>query len=105
MFSVRLFVGGGSLKQKPTQDLPIVPFVALNDEHGKYVCCYYIDFYFPSKKLIIELDGAHHKKQKEYDKKRDEYIKSTLDCEIIRIPHDEYVARTMIPNITDLLKG
>jgi very-short-patch-repair endonuclease len=37
---------------------------------------YFADFYFPTKRLIIELDGSQHlgKKQKQYDQERDQYI-------------------------------
>ena len=47
---------------------------------GKYI----VDFYCPERKLIIELDGSQHiEKQKDYDKQRDEYLKS-LGFEILR---------------------
>ena len=32
---------------------------------------YIVDFYCPSRKLIIEIDGESHTNKKEYDKKRD----------------------------------
>lgn len=35
---------------------------------------YILDFYCPRKKLAIELDGAVHTNQKEYDKIRDKFI-------------------------------
>ena len=34
---------------------------------------YIADFYCPSKKLIIEIDGPQHLKNKEYDKIRSDY--------------------------------
>ena len=39
---------------------------------------YVIDFYCPEKKLAIEIDGDSHfnPKAKQYDKEREEYIKS-----------------------------
>lgn len=38
---------------------------------------YVVDFYCPSKKIIIEIDGCQHKdeKQKNYDKERTAYLK------------------------------
>ncbi len=36
---------------------------------------YIVDFICPSKKLIIEVDGSQHINN-EYDRKRDEYLKS-----------------------------
>jgi very-short-patch-repair endonuclease len=38
---------------------------------GRYIA----DFCCPSIKLIIEVDGAIHNSQKEYDKNRDDYLK------------------------------
>ena len=35
---------------------------------------YILDFYCPSKKIGIELDGHQHLDDKEYDKNRDEYL-------------------------------
>jgi very-short-patch-repair endonuclease len=35
---------------------------------------YIADFYCPQKKLIIELDGMHHKNQVEYDMERTRYL-------------------------------
>ncbi len=36
---------------------------------------YIIDFYAPSIKLAIELDGNDHKENKDYDKNRTNYLK------------------------------
>ena len=35
---------------------------------------YVLDFYCVEKRLGLELDGAHHLKDKDYDKYRDEYL-------------------------------
>lgn len=45
-------------------------------QHG--VGGYILDFYCPSEKLCIELDGGYHftKQQQRYDKKRTEYLNS-----------------------------
>ena len=39
---------------------------------------YILDFYCPSEKLAIELDGQHHFTEagKAYDKQRDDYLKN-----------------------------
>ena len=55
---------------------------------GKYQC----DFYIPSLKLILEIDGDRHKNRKAYDSERDLAIKKELGAgwEIIRI-NTEYL--------------
>jgi very-short-patch-repair endonuclease len=44
-----------------------------------------VDFYCPEKKLIIEIDGAQHKREKDagYDAKRTKYLES-LGIKVIR---------------------
>lgn len=37
---------------------------------------YIVDFYFPKKSFVVELDGVGHELRKEYDKSRDEYLRS-----------------------------
>ena len=51
---------------------------------------YVADFYCPSKKTIIELDGKAHEfdDQKEYDKVRDKLI-SEFGISVLRIKNDE----------------
>lgn len=49
----------------------------------------WIDFVFPAKRLIVELDGTHHRSRKELDDKRDEYLTSR-GWDIIRISQNEY---------------
>ena len=51
---------------------------------------YFADFYFPDKKLIIELDGTQHSQTIEYDYDRDKYITDTYGVSILRISHREY---------------
>lgn len=36
--------------------------------HGR---CYFLDYYYPSKRIAIEIDGGYHKGRKEIDKQRD----------------------------------
>lgn len=45
---------------------------------------YIVDFYIPGRNLIIEADGKIHLQHKDYDAKRDKYLKS-LGYRIIRL--------------------
>ena len=54
---------------------------------------YIADFYCPKKKLVIEVDGWTHDDKYEYDKSRDEYMKS-LGIKVLRIS-DTDVKRDM----------
>lgn len=49
---------------------------------------YQVDIYIPSHKLIVEIDGEHHKNRKNFDNKRDEEILDEIGYEwnIVRIP-------------------
>ena len=49
---------------------------------------YILDFYCPDKKLAIELDGAQHLDNKEYDQERDNYL-LTLDIKTVRFWNSE----------------
>jgi very-short-patch-repair endonuclease len=61
---------------------------------------YIVDFYCPSAKLIIELDGGQHfsEKGKEKDKKRDSYLKN-LGFKVTR-----YSDIDVLKNIEGVLK-
>ena len=65
------------------------------DENNKFIKNYFIDFYFPTLKLGIELDGTQHKNTIEKDFDRDRYI-SSLGIEIFRISHQEYVNKSKV---------
>lgn len=41
---------------------------------------YIVDFYCPEHRVAIELDGGYHKGQKEYDQKRDEFLRNQNIC-------------------------
>jgi very-short-patch-repair endonuclease len=63
---------------------------------------YYIaDFYCPSEKLIIELDGNHHFSPEgiEKDRERDEYLKE-LGIKVLRFENKE-----VLNNLSEVLKG
>lgn len=46
------------------------------------------DFYCPATKLVIELDGHQHLKNKEYDEERNSYFNS-LNIKVIRFWNNE----------------
>ena len=49
---------------------------------------YFADFYCHEHELIVEVDGAIHEFQKEYDAEREEYLNS-LGLRVIRFTNDE----------------
>lgn len=52
---------------------------------------YIADFYCAAKKLVVEIDGEIHKLQVEYDKRRDEVMRS-MDLTVLRITNQEVTA-------------
>lgn len=60
-------------------------------------------FLFPTLKLIIELDGNHHLKRQHLDQIRDDHLRSR-GYSIVRITHKEYVNKTRIDEVIDLLE-
>ena len=67
---------------------------------------YIADFYCPSKKLIIEIDGPQHfkKENKEYDKIRSHYFEG-LDIRVIRFTNLEITIETqaVVKKIKEIL--
>lgn len=61
------------------------------------------DYVFPSLKLIIELDGSHHKKRKRLDQVRDEYLYRIRGYNVVRITHTDYIKKTQVDYIKQLL--
>lgn len=49
---------------------------------------YVLDFYCPLKKLAIEIDGAQHVEEKEYDIERSDYL-SVFEIKVIRFWNNE----------------
>ncbi|MDD4179952.1 MAG: DUF559 domain-containing protein [Candidatus Margulisbacteria bacterium] len=47
-----------------------------------------VDFYCPEHKLVIEIDGGIHNKQKDYDQLRQEEIESKFNT-VIRVRNEE----------------
>lgn len=51
---------------------------------------YFVDFYCPEKRFVIEIDGKHHKNRKEYDEYRTNYL-NTLNINLVRFWNDEII--------------
>ena len=51
-------------------------FLSLDFHRQKIIGNYIVDFYCPKLNLIIEIDGDSHNNKIEYDKERDNYLKS-----------------------------
>lgn len=68
---------------------------------------YSVDFFFPIKNLIIELDGSQHSTQEAilHDRIRDSRISSEFGYKIYRISHKEYKNKTKVDFIKSLLGG
>lgn len=60
--------------------------VKFRRQHG--IGPYVVDFYCKENNLVIELDGAQHKDEKEYDKERDNYME-TLGIKVLRFWNGE----------------
>ena len=74
---------------------PLGPFIA--------------DFYCPSAKLVIELDGSQHydPQNQAYDSERSAYLKQHFDIDTIRIPNNEVTKNftSVCTYIDNLIKG
>ena len=64
---------------------------------------YFVDFYFPTLGLVIELDGTQHKKTIEQDQARDAYLQKQYGLTIVRITHSEYQKKTKLGLVCNLL--
>lgn len=53
---------------------------------------YFLDFYVPSKSLAIEIDGSIHKKQKQYDRERDNDFRM-IGISTMRLPNKVVFAK------------
>jgi very-short-patch-repair endonuclease len=71
-------------------------------QHG--IGPYIVDFYCPRVKLVIEIDGETHGSplEKEYDKKREEYLRN-LEIKVIRFNNME-IYKTMNAVIDRIMK-
>ena len=52
---------------------------------------YIVDFFCHDRKLVIELDGPHHKEQKDYDKRRDTWLENQ-GMKVLRFWNDDLQA-------------
>lgn len=86
------------IKHNVNNFLPEEPFPRLD-----ITKTYFADFYFPDKKLIIELDGTQHNQTIIQDQIRDNYITNTYGIRIIRITWYEYKNKLKIDEIKNLL--
>jgi very-short-patch-repair endonuclease len=57
-----------------------------------------LDFYCPSQRLVVELDGGVHEKQLEYDQARTEFL-NAYGYRVVRFPNEE-----VLTNLTSVLK-
>ena len=64
---------------------------------------YFVDFYFPNLKLVIELDGTQHRKTVEQDQLRDAYLKQYYGLNVIRVTYTEYQRKSKLDLICQLL--
>lgn len=66
---------------------------------------YFVDFYFPKLNLIVELDGKQHEKEyhKIKDKIRDDYISNHLGITVFRISHKEYIEKSKINSLLEIM--
>jgi very-short-patch-repair endonuclease len=62
---------------------------------------YILDFYCHEKKFAIEVDGKIHNSQKEYDRYRDEFLRS-LEIETLRIKDEDVLNN--IDNVIEIIK-
>lgn len=71
-----------------------------NEESSKHG---WADFVFPKEKLIIELDGTHHRNRKELDDTRDAYLTRNRGYTVLRVTIHEYYKKTKLELIKSLL--
>lgn len=65
---------------------------------------YYGDFFFPNKKILIELDGKQHEESIEYDSSRDRRIMEHHKVKTIRISYKEYMQKSKIDFVLESIK-
>jgi very-short-patch-repair endonuclease len=70
---------------------------------------YIVDFYCPTKKLVIEIDGGQHYENGEIveeDKEREHFFKQALKLKVLRFTNDDvlYNLSGVIDKIIEVLK-
>lgn len=63
---------------------------------------YILDFYCHEKQLAIEIDGEIHNTQQEYDRYRDEFLRS-LEIETLRIKNEDVLYD--IVNVAEMIRN
>jgi very-short-patch-repair endonuclease len=71
------------------QELRAKRFSSVKFKRQQSIGPYIVDFVALSKKIIIELDGGQHDSQREYDAKRDNFLK-TNGFTVVRIWNSEW---------------
>jgi very-short-patch-repair endonuclease len=71
--------------------------------HRQYIftdgrIAYIADFYLPSRKIVFEIDGYHHKHQKKYDDRRTQFL-NKRGINVIRFWNHELD----MPNIIEVI--
>ncbi|HNW81698.1 MAG TPA: endonuclease domain-containing protein [bacterium] len=77
-----------AVKQRKIMDLRFMrqhPVTFLYDNRERF---FIADFYCAKKRLVVEIDGGIHEKQKDYDELR-EYIIKSLGYKMIRFTNEE----------------
>lgn len=77
-----------AVRQRKIMDLRFMrqhPVTFLYDNRERF---FIADFYCAKKRLVVEIDGGIHEKQKDYDELR-EYIIKSLGYKIIRFTNEE----------------
>ena len=63
-------------------------FAGLKFRRQQPIDRFVVDFFCPSRRLVIELDGLSHEDRAEYDAKRQRYLEAQ-DLKILRFHNDE----------------
>lgn len=64
---------------------------------------YRVDFYIPSLKLVIELDGRQHKDNKKYDNKRTRTLKKLGVKKVLRFNNEEIFNTDKVEQLLKLI--
>ena len=75
-------------------------------DDGWIVRYYIADFYIPDKKIIIEVDGSFHDKQKQHDKDRTKIIQENYPgVEVLRYKWDDMFDNDIIDDLVYRIGG
>ena len=76
-------------------------FLGLDFDRQRLIGSFVVDFYCPSKRVIIEVDGDSHRSKEYYDKARHECLES-LNLRVIHI--SDYDVKTNMPAVLKKLE-